>query len=101
MGFVSIFMLTIDCYVYKGISMNYLFWLGQIGIVFEIAGAGYIVYAAFQAHKNLKGKSHTIDAADVMETTMEEVRNQYKKELIGFSLLAVGLVMQFIGGFSV
>ena len=50
--------------------------------------------------KNLKNKSHTIDAADVMESTLIEVRGQYKKELMGFSLLAIGLIMQFFGGFS-
>ena len=77
-----------------------LFWLGQIGIAFEIIGAGYIVFAAYKSYKNLKNKSHTIDAADVMESTLIEVRGQYKKELIGFSLLSIGLIMQFLGGFS-
>ncbi len=77
-----------------------LLWIGQTGIVIEIFGAGYIVYASYQAHKNLTGKSHTIDAADVMESTLIELRDQYKKELWGFSLLALGLVMQFIGGFA-
>lgn len=77
-----------------------LFWVGQTGIVFETIGAAYIVLAAYKSHKNLKNKSHTIDAADVMESTLIEVRGQYKKELMGFSLLVIGLIMQFLGGFS-
>ena len=77
-----------------------LFWVGQAGIIFEVLGAGYIVIAAYKAQKNLEDKSHTIDAADVMESTMLEVRGQYKKEVIGFSILAIGLIMQFVGGFS-
>jgi len=78
-----------------------LFWIGQIGIVSEIFGAAYIVFAAYKSHTNLKNKSHTIDGADVMESTLIEVRGQYKKELIGFSVLAIGLIMQFIGNFSI
>ena len=46
-----------------------LFWVGQMGIIFEIIGAAYIVYAAYKSHINLKNKSHTIDAADVMDVT--------------------------------
>jgi len=78
-----------------------LFWIGQIGIVFEVFGAAYIVIAAYKSHINLKNKSHSIDGADVMESTLIEVRRQYKKELIGFSILLIGLVMQFIGNFSI
>lgn len=77
-----------------------LFWVGQTGIILEIAGAAYIVFAAYKSKQVLKNKSHTKDAADVMESTLIEVRSQYEKELKGFSLLAVGLVMQFVGGFS-
>lgn len=77
-----------------------LFWVGQSGIALEVFGAGYIVYAAYKSNKNLKGKSHTIDAADVMESTLAEVRQQYKKELVGFALLSIGLIMQFFGGFA-
>jgi len=80
--------------------VDYLFHIGQGGIILEILGAGYIVYAAYKSNKNLQGKSHTIDAADVMESTLIEVRNQYKKEIIGFALLVFGLIMQFIGGFA-
>lgn len=78
-----------------------LFWVGQIGIILEVIGAGYIVFAAYRSHMNLKNKSHSIDAADVMESTLDEVRGQYKKELIGFSILLIGLAMQFIGNFSI
>jgi len=77
-----------------------LFWIGQVGIFFEVTGAAYIVFAAYRSYTNLKNKSHTKDAADVMESTMSEVRGQYKKELKGFSILLLGLIMQFIGNFS-
>ncbi len=66
-----------------------LFWVGQIGIIFDVLGAGYIVIAAYQAYKYLEGKSHTIDAGGLIESTMLEVRGQYKKEVIGFSILAI------------
>ena len=78
-----------------------LFWIGQIGIFLEVIGAGYIVFAAYKSHTNLKNKSHSIDAADLMESTLIEVRGQYKKELKGFSILLIGLAMQFIGNFSI
>lgn len=79
--------------------MNCLWWVGQTGIIVEIVGAAYLVYAAYKSKQILKNKSHTINAADVMESTLIEVRGQYEKELIGFSILVVGLIMQFIGGF--
>lgn len=76
-----------------------LFWVGQIGIILEIAGAAYLVFAAYKTKKSLRNKSHTMDGADVMEYTLIEVRRQYEKELTGFSLFVIGLIMQFIGGF--
>ena len=36
-----------------------------------------------------------------MESTLIEVRGQYKKEILGFSILLIGLTMQFIGNFSI
>ena len=74
-----------------------LFWVGQIGIILEIAGAGYIVFAAYKSKKSLQNKSHTIDAADVMESTLIEVRSQYEKEFWAFAFFGVGLIMQFLG----
>lgn len=80
-----------------------LFWLiGQLGIVLEVIGAGYIVYAAFKSRKELEGiEPETFGGMGEMSVRMFKLINkQFKNEAVGFSLLGIGLVMQFIGGFS-
>jgi len=76
--------------------MNY--WLGEIGIIVEIIGAGFFVFVAYRTKQKLEGKSHTIDAADVIESTLQELKGQYKTQLVGFFIIFFGLVMQFVGG---
>ena len=53
-----------------------LFWVGQSGIILEVIGAGYIVFAAYKSHRNLKDKFHTLDAADLMQSTADELKPQ-------------------------
>ena len=55
----------------------------------------------YKTKQNLKGKSHTINAADVMESTINELRGQHKTEMIGFCILLFGLIMQFCGNFNI
>ena len=82
--------------------MNYfLFLLGEIGIIVEIVGAGCLVFATYKTKQRLQGKSHTIDAADVIESTLDELKGQYKTELVGFCILLIGLILQFVGGLKI
>ena len=75
--------------------MNY--W-GGIGIFVEIIGAGFLVFAAYKTKQKLEGKSHTIDAGDVIESTLHELKGQYKTQLIGFFIIFLGLIMQLVSG---
>lgn len=84
--------------------MNCLWLVGQVGIVFEICGAAYIVWSACAARNDMKLHKETEKTIDGMENAVEQLgniaRGQFTKEMIGFGLLGFGLVMQFVGGFA-
>lgn len=80
-------------------SRSLLWWVNQVGIALEIIGAMLIVIAAFQARGRIKNIADAWDTA-LAEKLRDVISDQAYTELRGFSLLAVGLVCQMIGGFE-
>lgn len=77
-----------------------IFWcINQVGVVFEIIGAIIIVVSAFKTRRKIKDVQDTWEA-DLPEKLRDIISNQAFTELWGFSFLAIGLVMQFVGGFG-
>jgi len=77
-----------------------IFWcINQAGIVFEIIGAVLIVVSAFKTRRKIKDVPDTYDA-NLAEKLRDIISNQAFTELWGFGFLAIGLVMQLIGGFG-
>lgn len=81
--------------------MTYFKCIGQAGILLELIGAAYMVYAAYTSRCTLLGiDPKTFGGVGQMaERTHEILNGQVKDELIGFSFLAIGLLMQFASGF--
>ncbi len=96
-----------------------LWYLSQFGILLEAMGALWMVYSAFKgmkeqkeaevtyAHGDLNEYTNRRDPQDVISsafdvvagTFAENAKKQFKNELFGFTALAVGLILQFIGSF--
>ena len=80
-----------------------LWCIGQTGIILEVFGAAFIVLSAYRAKKEISKIENPASYGGVGETTIAITtltKNQFKNEVFGFSLLGIGLIMQFIGGFS-
>ncbi len=83
--------------------MKFLWLVGQAGIILEVLGAAYIVISAYRSKKEISKIDKPESFGGVGETSILMVsltKNQFKNEIIGFSLLGIGLVMQFAGGFN-
>jgi hypothetical protein len=77
-----------------------LWGIGQFGILLEILGAGIIVLSAFLSRRQMRGLGGTSDMiGDSVEALIKVVKRQFNGEFIGFLLLGLGLLMQFMGGF--
>lgn len=102
------------------IEVSEIMWLiGQFGILIEIVGAIWIVRAAYLGVKNQEDSY-----VNHVATPLSEIRNMetpgpatydaliaiidefkqisktaYRNELIGFGLLAFGLLLQLLGNF--
>ena len=96
-----------------------LWYVSQLGILLEALGALWMVYSAFRgmkeqeeaevkyAHGDLNEYTSRKDPQEVISTAFdvvamtfaENAKKQFKNELFGFTALAVGLVLQFIGSF--
>jgi hypothetical protein len=94
--------------------------ISQIGIVTELFGAAWLVYAAYKGHREAKESAvqqvhwgfEDLDRRDPLEgrlsVALQEIqaeflanaREQWRVQLVGFALLAIGLAMQFVGGFG-
>jgi len=70
--------------------------IGQIGIALEFAGAFWLVISAFICSRNLKGMDRTIDFLVMAQATKDEVQGQFSKQLTGFFLLGMGLLLQLL-----
>ena len=76
-------------------------WLvGQAGIVLELVGAFVIVVAAFRQKKKVAGLNATWVGIKHLDEVRKAIQGQATTEVRGFVLLGVGLLLQFIGGFS-
>ena len=78
---------------------NIFWYVNQTGIIFEIIGAVIIVVSAFKTRKKIKDVPDSWEA-NLTEKLRNIISNQAFTELWGFGFLAIGLVMQFIGGFK-
>ena len=78
----------------------HLLWVvGQIGILLELIGALYIAVLSVSIHRRMRRLFSNFDGWLELPYLIGEVRKQAKTDIIGFTLLAVGLLLQFIGGF--
>lgn len=77
-----------------------LWWVGQLGIVLEILGAAFIVMAAYKNRKKVEQVANTWEGLGHLSDIKEAIQGQAITELRGFLLLGIGLVLQFLGGFS-
>ena len=73
--------------------------LGQLGILVELAGAGYLVMQAYRAARATPPGETTYGrlGPDVTEAVQAPVK-ALPSQVWGFVLVAVGLVMQFVAG---
>jgi hypothetical protein len=79
--------------------MDIFWYINQAGIILEIVGALLIVLSAFKTRNKIKDIPDSYEA-DLTAKVRDIISNQAFTELKGFGLLAIGLVMQFIGGFG-
>lgn len=78
-----------------------LLWLvGQVGILLELAGALYIAILSISIHSRVRRLFSAFDGWLELPRLVAEVRTQAKTDIIGFTMLAGGLLLQFIGGFG-
>lgn len=81
--------------------MDCLWAAGQTGILLEILGAGTMVVSAYKTSKTIRQhKTDSDHVEDAIQQLMEDASNQFRTQSIGFTLLAIGLFMQLIGGFG-
>lgn len=70
-------------------------WLNQLGIIVEIAGAGYLVYCAWQSKSVVAEMRTDLDSIEnSVEALLTEVRGNFRNQWFGFVLLVLGLLMQ-------
>lgn len=78
-----------------------LLWLvAQTGILLELAGALYIAVLSVSIHRRVRRLFSNFDGWMELPFLVGEVRKQAKTDIIGFTMLAGGLLLQFIGGFA-
>lgn len=76
-------------------SQQPAWWLNQIGIIIEIAGAGYLVFCAWQSKRVVAGMKTDLDSIEhSVEALLREVRGNFSNQRLGFILLVLGLLMQ-------
>ncbi len=71
-------------------------WLpNQIGILVEIAGAGYLVWCALRSSRTVMEMKTDLDSIEhSVQALLDEVRGNFRNQRIGFVLLVIGLLMQ-------
>ena len=76
-------------------------WLvSQLGILLELGGALYIAVLSVSIHSRVRRLFTNFDGWREIPFLVAEVRKQAKTDIIGFAMLAAGLLLQFIGGFA-
>lgn len=66
----------------------------------ELSGALYIAIVSVSVHSRVRRLFSNFDGWMELPRLVAEVRQQAKTDIIGFMLLASGLLLQFIGGFG-
>lgn len=70
-------------------------WLNQIGILVEIAGAGYLVWCALRSRRAVMEMKTDMDSIEhSVQALLNEVRGNFRNQRVGFALLVIGLLMQ-------
>lgn len=72
----------------------------QVGILVQLAGAGYLVFQAARTARVLRnfGQGLTFDKFNQsLERLSGEVASQFKQQLVGFVFIAVGSALQLYG----
>lgn len=80
--------------------MNHQLIATLFGIVFQLVGAGYLVWRArFTANKfsGYKGNITYDNFATVIDDLAHEIHGQFGLQARGFILIAVGAALQFYG----
>jgi hypothetical protein len=72
--------------------------LNRAGILLQVIAAGYIVFQAWRTARALKDMKVTIDSLEqVILQLGAEMTLQFRHQLFGFGVLAIGAVLQAIG----
>jgi hypothetical protein len=91
-------------WLWEECTSNLLWCTGQAGIALEVLGAAWLVVCAIAASrkaKQLPGDPEMLDGmGPAAKLAIRQIRSQPRVQIIGFTLLAIGLVMQFVGGFA-
>lgn len=69
--------------------------LNKIGIVLQVGAAAYIVFQAWRTARALSDMQVTIDSMElIIQRLGREMAGQFKHQLIGFAVLALGAILQ-------
>jgi len=80
---------------------NQTFWMvGQVGILLELAGALYIALSSIVAHKRIGRLFYDFLGFREVPRIIQTMANQTRTDIKGFTLLAGGLMLQFVGNFG-
>lgn len=89
-----------ECFSQLVQGRDYLWWVGQFGILLEILGAVFIVIAAFKNRASVAKANGTWNGMAHISDLRDAIQGQAITELRGFVLLAIGLVLQLVGGLA-
>ena len=81
-------------------SIQALWLLGQLGILLEIGGALYIAMANVSVHRRVGRLFDNLWGLREIPRLVEMMQNQARTDVAGFLLLALGLLLQFVGNFE-
>ncbi len=81
-------------------DQNFYWFIAQFGLLLEVTGALYIVVASLIARRRVQRLFFGWQGLKEIPKVLETIQNQAKTEIVGFLILAAGLVLQFLGGFG-
>ncbi len=79
---------------------NFYWFIAQLGLLLEVTGALYIVVASLRARSRVQRLFSGWQGMAEIPKVLETIQNQAKTEIVGFLILAAGLLLQFLGGFG-
>ena len=78
-----------------------LFWtITQVGLLLEITGAVYLALSSISSHKRIERLFFNIWGFREIPKIITTMQNQTSTDIRGFSMLSVGLILQFAGNFG-